>query len=121
MTDTAGGDTGLLTAWCLVVTYSCPVGGIQTVEIPNYYSLDQNYPNPFNPSTSIKYSVPETRLVTLKVFDVLGREVATLVNETKNPGFHTVNFDASNLASGIYFYRIDAGSFSSIKRMVLVK
>jgi len=121
MTDTATGDTGLLTAWCLVVSYSCPVGGVQTVEIPNYYSLDQNYPNPFNPSTSIKYSVPETRLVTLKVFDVLGREVATLVNETKNPGFHTVNFDASNLASGIYFYRIDAGSFSSIKRMVLVK
>jgi hypothetical protein len=121
MTDTAGGDTGILNAWCLVLSYDCPVGGIQTVEIPNYYSLDQNYPNPFNPSTSIKYSVPETRLVTLKVFDVLGREVATLVNETKNPGFHTVNFDASNLASGIYFYRIDAGSFSSIKRMVLVK
>jgi hypothetical protein len=65
--------------------------------------------------------VPTPTNVTLKIFDVLGKEVATLVNEMKQPGFHTVDFNASNLASGIYFYRIDAGEFTSVKRMVLIK
>jgi len=119
--DLASGDSGVLKAWCLVLRYQTIVGGIQTIEIPNYYSLAQNYPNPFNPTTSIKFSVPTPEMVTLKIFDVLGREVAVLVNEMKQPGFHTVDFDASSLASGIYFYRIDAGQFTSVKRMVLVK
>ncbi len=119
--DLASGDSGVLKAWCLVLRYQTIVGGIQTIEIPNYYSLAQNYPNPFNPTTSIKFSVPTPEMVTLKVYDVLGKEVAVLVNEMKQPGFHTVDFDASRLASGIYFYRIDAGQFSSVKRMVLVK
>jgi len=119
--DNATGDTGLLKAWCLQLTYQTVTGGIQTVEIPNYYSLAQNYPNPFNPSTQIKYSVPKAVNVSIKVFDVLGKEVATLVNETKQPGFYTVDFNASGFASGIYFYRIDAGEFSAIKKMVLIK
>jgi len=119
--DLASGDSGVLKAWCLVLRYQTIVGGIQTIEIPNYFSLAQNYPNPFNPTTSIKFSVPTPEMVTLKIFDVLGREVAVLVNEMKQPGFHTVDFDASSLASGIYFYRIDAGQFTSVKRMVLVK
>ena len=119
--DNATGDTGLLKAWCLQLTYQSLIGGIQTIEIPNYYSLSQNYPNPFNPTTQIKYSVPKAVNVSLKIFDVLGKEVATLVNETKQPGFYTADFNASNLASGIYFYRIDAGEFSSVKKMMLVK
>lgn len=111
----------MLKAWCLQLVYQTIVGGIQTIEIPNYFSLAQNYPNPFNPSTSIKYSVPSAEMVTLKVYDVLGKEIAVLVNELKQPGFHSVDFNASSLASGIYFYRIDAGEFSSVKRMVLIK
>ncbi len=121
ISDGATGDTGLLKAWCLQITYQTVVGGIQTIEIPNYFSLAQNYPNPFNPNTSIKYSVPTPSNVVLKIYDVLGKEVVTLVNEVKQPGFHTVDFNASELASGIYFYRIDAGEFTSVKRMVLVK
>nr|HMT10926.1 T9SS type A sorting domain-containing protein [Ignavibacteria bacterium] len=119
--DLASGDSGVLKAWCLVLRYQTIVGGIQSIEIPNYFSLAQNYPNPFNPTTSIKFSVPTPEMVTLKVYDVLGKEVAVLVNEMKQPGFHTVDFDASRLASGIYFYRIDAGQFSSVKRMALIK
>ncbi len=121
ITDGASGDSGVLRAWCIQLTYQTLVGGIGTIEIPNYYSLAQNYPNPFNPSTSIKFSVPKPSNVTLKIYDVLGKEVATLVNEMKQPGFHTVDFNASHLASGIYFYRIDAGDFSSVKKMMLVK
>ncbi len=85
------------------------------------FNLEQNYPNPFNPSTSIRYSIPKTSLVTLKVYDVLGREVAALVNEEKPIGTYQVNLDASSLASGIYFYKIQAGSFISTKKMILLK
>ena len=84
-------------------------------------ALDQNYPNPFNPSTIIKYSIPTTELVELKVFNVLGQEVASLVNEVKNAGVHYANFNASDLASGVYVYRINAGSFVSTKKMLLIK
>ncbi|MCX7877160.1 MAG: T9SS type A sorting domain-containing protein, partial [Ignavibacteria bacterium] len=121
ITDGVAGDSGLLRAWCLQICYQTLVGGIQQVEIPNYYSLSQNYPNPFNPATSIKYTIPKSGLVTLKVYDVLGREVATLVNEKKEPGIYDVNFDASELSSGIYFYRLEAGDFKAVKKMMLVK
>lgn len=119
--DMAGADQGTLKAWCLIITYQTILGGIQTIEIPNYFSLGQNYPNPFNPSTSIKFSLPKAELVTLKVYDVLGKEVAVLVNEMKQPGFYDVNFNGSNLASGIYFYRIEAGEFTAVKKLMLVK
>ena len=96
--------------------------------IPSEFKLHQNYPNPFNPITKIKYSIPnvETRhasslLVTLKVYDVLGREGATLVNEEKTAGVYEVEFDASELSSGIYYYQLKAGSFVQTKKMVVVK
>jgi hypothetical protein len=85
------------------------------------FSLSQNYPNPFNPSTEIKYSIPKSGLVTLKVYNILGQEVATLVNQGQQSGSYTVNFDASRLASGIYMYRIQAGNFSQTKKMTLLK
>ena len=91
------------------------------VNLPITFSLEQNYPNPFNPSTTIKYSIPQTSFVTLKIYDVLGREVSTLVNEEKTAGNYQLNFDASNIASGIYFYKIQSGNFVNIKKMVLIK
>jgi len=121
ITDTAGGDTGNLTGWCLIITYYCISGGIQTIEIPNYYFLEQNYPNPFNPVTNIKFGIPERGNVRLVVYDVLGREVTTLMNEHKNPGTYEVKFDASGLASGIYFYSLQTERVIETKRMLLVK
>ena len=85
------------------------------------YLLSQNYPNPFNPTTKIEYSIPKTSIVTLKVYDILGREVATLVNEKKFRGIYEVEFDGNGLSSGIYFYKIQAGNYSSVKKMILVK
>jgi hypothetical protein len=85
------------------------------------YKLAQNYPNPFNPTTKIQYSIMKAGMVTLNVYDILGRKVATLVNENQSEGTHTVNFDASKLTSGVYFYRIESGSFMNIKKMMLVK
>ncbi len=89
--------------------------------IPLTYSLSQNYPNPFNPTTKINFSIPKQGLVTLKIYDVLGKEVMTLVNETKSIGNYEVEFSGINLASGAYFYRIEAGEFTDIKRMILIK
>jgi hypothetical protein len=85
------------------------------------YQLLQNYPNPFNPSTQISYVLKNSGMVSVKVYDILGREVATLVNEEQTGGLHTLNFDASNLASGMYIYKIDAGSFHSSKKMLFLK
>jgi len=90
-------------------------------EIPLTFELMQNYPNPFNPSTSIEYALPQGEFVSLKIFDVLGREVATLVNEVQSLGFHSVNFDAGKFSSGVYFYKIQAGKFVSTKKMLLMK
>ena len=91
------------------------------VGVPGKFNLSQNYPNPFNPSTSINYELPITNYVTLSVYDMAGKEVMQLVNENKTAGFYTVKFDASKLSSGTYFYRINAGDFSSIKKMMLIK
>jgi hypothetical protein len=89
--------------------------------IPEEFSISQNYPNPFNPSTTIKFSVPQASKVVLKVYDVLGKEVATLLNGDRAAGNYEVNFDASNLASGLYIYTINAGSFTATKKMMLMK
>lgn len=89
--------------------------------LPEEFALRQNYPNPFNPSTTINYQLPKNSLVTLKVFDVLGKEVAELVNEMKDAGYYDVKFDASKLSSGIYFYRITAESFIATKKLLLMK
>ncbi len=90
-------------------------------EIPIEFSLGQNYPNPFNPNTTINYQIRELSFVTLKVFDVLGNEVATLVNEVKPIGTYEITWTAENLPSGIYFYRLQAGSFVETKKMVLLR
>lgn len=90
-------------------------------EIPLTFALDQNYPNPFNPSTTIKFAIPQQSNVTLKVYNMLGQEVATLVNEQMNAGSYNVDFDASSLSSGIYFYSIQAGQFNVTKKMMLIK
>lgn len=95
--------------------------GNNTSLIPNKYELGQNYPNPFNPTTKINFAIPKQGLVTMKIYDVLGREVRTLVNEVKQAGNYTVDFNASEFASGVYFYKIQAGEFMDIKRMILVK
>lgn len=89
--------------------------------LPKEYALEQNYPNPFNPSTTIKYSIPNQSYVILKVFDVLGRQVATLVNKEQPQGNYEVKLDASNLTSGIYFYTMQAGEFMETKKMILIK
>ncbi|MEJ2615306.1 MAG: T9SS type A sorting domain-containing protein, partial [Ignavibacteriaceae bacterium] len=90
-------------------------------KIPTSFGLKQNYPNPFNPSTTISYSVPYTSYVVLKVYDILGKEVATLVNEEKSAGIYRINFTANNLSSGVYFYRIQAGNYSAVKKFVLLR
>ena len=99
---------------------------IETVSISDYYSLSQNYPNPFNPTTAIKYSIPakmksQKSNVKLVVYDILGNEVAILVNEIKNSGNYEVNFNANKLASGVYFYKLTAGYFTQTKKMILLK
>jgi len=85
------------------------------------FNLQQNYPNPFNPNTLIKYQIPELSFVTLKVYDVLGNEITTLVNEEKSAGSYEVEFDGNQLTSGIYFYQLRADSFVETKKMALMK
>jgi gingipain R len=92
-----------------------------TSEIPTQYELAQNYPNPFNPSTMIKFGLPNSGFVTLKVYDALGKEVAQLVNGNLNAGTYNIDFNAQGLSSGVYFYRISAGDFTEIRKMVLMK
>ncbi len=90
-------------------------------EIPVAFSLAQNFPNPFNPTTTIQFSLPQAGNISLKIFNLLGEEVKTLVNDFKQSGKHSVQFNANNLASGIYFYRIQAGNFVETKKMILIK
>jgi len=99
--------------------------GVVSVEgqdlTPSVFALEQNYPNPFNPTTEFKYTVGSTGLVSIKIYDILGREVATLVNEVMQPNTYTAKWNAQGFASGVYFYKMTAGSFSDIKKMVLMK
>jgi hypothetical protein len=91
-------------------------------DIPKEYALAQNYPNPFNPSTRIFYQLPKASRVLLVVYDVIGREVTTLVDKLQEPGSYTVTFSAlEGRASGVYFYRLHAGDFVSVKKMMLLK
>jgi hypothetical protein len=89
--------------------------------LPTEFVLHQNYPNPFNPTTTIKFQIPHSSFVILKVFDLLGREVATLVNEEMGAGSYEKNFDDSGLASGVYLYRLQAGSFTQTKKLLLLR
>ena len=91
------------------------------VGLPTTYSLEQNYPNPFNPSTTIKYQLPKAGFVTLKIYDILGREVASLVKEYQHGGKYSVDFKASKLSSGVYIYELKTPDYNSCKKMILTK
>ncbi|MFA5011869.1 MAG: T9SS type A sorting domain-containing protein [Ignavibacteria bacterium] len=97
------------------------LSGEVEVGVPKKYDISQNYPNPFNPVTKINFDLPENGLVNIRLYDMLGREVAVIVNEVRNAGYHTVQFDASKLSSGIYFYKMSAGKFNGIKKMAVIK
>ena len=90
-------------------------------DIPVVFSLKQNYPNPFNPTTNIQYDLPSDNFVSIKIFDITGREITTLVNEFKTAGRYSVGFNGTNLSSGIYYYKIEAGNFSQVRKMLLIK
>ena len=99
------------------------ISGVENINqgIPIEYELAQNYPNPFNPATVIKYAVPEESPVSIKVFDLTGREVVTLVNEVKQPGTYELIFDAGKYASGVYIYQMISGDFVQVKKMSFLK
>ncbi len=97
-----------------------PSATVETEKL-GQFELFQNYPNPFNPTTTITYTVPERTNVSVKVYNITGKEVAALVNEVKDQGAYSVNFNAENLSSGVYFYKISAGQFSSVRKMILIK
>jgi hypothetical protein len=98
-----------------------PVGVSDEELVAENFELKQNYPNPFNPSTSIQYAITTRQFVTLKVYNILGDEVVTLVNEEKQSGVYEVTFNASNLSSGMYLYKLQSGSFVETKKMILIK
>lgn len=102
--------------------YSDIISGIENIpETVTNYSLSQNFPNPFNPSTKISYSIPKSELVTLKVYDILGKEVSTLLNEVHSPGTYSLDFNSKALTSGIYLYKLQAGNYIQTRRMLLIK
>jgi hypothetical protein len=110
-----------VTAQYYHITTQFDIVGVDDEIVANNFNLEQNYPNPFNPSTTIKYTLGERSAVTLKVYDVLGNEVANLVNTTQEAGQHSINFDASSLSSGLYIYTLNTGNFTSSKKMMLLK
>ncbi len=114
-------DGSLYTDVTATYAIGLPDGVPEEPGIPTEFSLKQNYPNPFNPTTKIRYGIPEESKVTIRVFNLLGQQLAVLVNEVKPAGYYSVNFDASNLTSGIYLYKIEAKNFNSVRKMVLVK
>ncbi|MBI5403623.1 MAG: T9SS type A sorting domain-containing protein [Ignavibacteriae bacterium] len=105
---------------CFTMTAASGTGPVSNI-VPKEYSLNQNYPNPFNPVTKINFEVPKQGFVSLKIFDVLGREVKTLVNEVKTPGVYSIDFNGAELSSGVYFYRMESAEFTDIKKMMLIK
>lgn len=121
------GEVAHVGTWFLVDHFmfdNLPITGIhqsETSDIPDQFSLEQNYPNPFNPSTNIQFNLPEADFVSLKVYNLQGEEVSTLVNEQLNAGVYTADWDASGLASGTYFYVIRTGNFVQSRKMLLMK
>jgi subtilisin-like proprotein convertase family protein len=121
--DNRTGETGNLIDWGIEIIPSGASGIKNNPELPKEFYLSQNYPNPFNPSTRIKYSIPSGANVELKVFDILGRETAVLVNEYKSAGNYEIEFSTAGKAitSGVYFYKLTAGNYSSVKKLVILK
>jgi len=118
-------DDGTCKSDCFywIITRKFATVGINQIgtEIPERYQLMQNYPNPFNPMTSIEFSIPKQGFVRLNIYDITGRLISTLLNENKSEGSYRIQFDASKLSSGVYFYKMESGNFVSVKRMILVK
>ncbi len=114
-------DNQVLGSTVTVVVNVTVATGVKDGSVPTQYSLSQNYPNPFNPTTTLKFAISNAEFVNLTVYDVLGKKVATLINENKQAGYHTVEFDAGSLSSGIYLYKITAGKFTKIEKMMLMK
>lgn len=121
--DAATGFNSSLDSWTLEITYDLPVGIHQTLTVPSVYSLSQNYPNPFNPATVISYGLPKNSHVNLTLFDVTGKEVSVLVNELQQAGMYdyTLSLNSLSLSSGVYFYKLTAGEFTAVKKMILIK
>ena len=120
---TTSGDTLLTHHAGFWYNRGTTVTGIRDTDdgLPKYHSLDQNYPNPFNPTTTIRFALPRPSRVRLRVYDVAGRVVATLIDQDMGPGIHKTEWNASNVASGIYFYRIQTQGFVRTKKLVLLK
>ena len=119
------GDSGIACGTGGLITKTLN-GGITSIiqsgnSIPGNFLLSQNYPNPFNPSTGIKFNIAKTGNVSIKVYDIIGKEVATIINQDLNPGTYDINFDASELPSGTYFYRLQTDGFTDTKKMILIK
>ncbi len=120
----SGGTGGDSWNYATNASISITVNSIRNInEVATKYSLSQNYPNPFNPETNIKYGLKQSGFVSLKVYDLAGKEVATLVNQNQNAGTYVIDFKASdyNLTSGIYFYKLNTGDFSEVRKMILTK
>jgi hypothetical protein len=117
--DTAGASVSCT----FKITVTNPPSGIEEeiVRFPQGFTLDQNYPNPFNPKTVISYQVSVISDVKLSVYDVLGREIAVLINNRQNAGIHTTQWNAANLPSGVYFYQLKAGTYTETKKLLLLK
>jgi hypothetical protein len=115
------------TTWKILTTYTkgatngTSTGIYTSSAIRTTYQLQQNYPNPFNPTTKIQFSIPKSGIVRLSIYNILGQEVASLLNQELSQGLYSVNFDASNLDNGVYIYSIQAGDFSQTKKMILLK
>ncbi|MBI5476577.1 MAG: carboxypeptidase-like regulatory domain-containing protein [Ignavibacteriales bacterium] len=120
LSDLYGNILSSQVTWDFVVDLVTDIKDVKNT-VPTEYSLDQNYPNPFNPITEIRYGLPEKAHVSLKIYDLLGRELITLVNETQNAGFKSVSFDANDLPSGMFFYKLQAGNITKVKKMLLIR
>jgi hypothetical protein len=122
ITDSKSGNDGVLQNWGLLISESSLVDIKEDKNLnPDKFSLSQNYPNPFNPSTSISWQIPKAGLVTLKIYDVLGREVITIINKELSAGQHKIEFNASRYSSGVYFYQLKSGNYIETKKMILLK
>ena len=121
ISDNAAADVGSLVSWCLTIDYDILTNAGTNTSIVSDYQLHQNYPNPFNPTTKIRFEIPKQNFVSLKIYDISGREVANLINGERTAGAYDIEFDGSYLASGTYFYRLQAGDFVQVKKMVLLK